>query len=44
MSGAAARTGTVKQIKNNKKEINMEKTSGGFQKKTNDTKTKNRNL
>ena len=44
MSGAAARTGSLKEINNNKHMDSIRKRSGGFQKRTSRTETKNKNL
>ena len=44
MSGAAARTGSLKEINNNKNMDSRRKRSGGFQKRTGKTETKNKNL
>ena len=44
MSGAAARTGSLKEINNNKNMDSMRKRAGEFQKRTNKTAAKNKNL
>ena len=44
MSGAAARTGSLKELNNNKNMDSRKKRSGGFQKRTNRAETKNKNL
>ena len=44
LSGAAARTGSVKEINNNNNMDNTKEKHGEFQKRTNNTETKSKNL